>query len=410
MNRSIEQALLSLLPTHNSTLPQPLTELASSLLAQSRHRASTLKAEEEISRPYACAHIACDRLKITLNLPPIEPRPPIPPRIYKRLYNHLDNILPASSSTPGRGTPSGNDAVQRLRTPRGKLRAPAASGANTPLGTSPLANKTRPTPSKATTLAQFRATPLGQTPNKAPRAARGKLSSSAAADALPPWIRPVLRFLCVALGPARSGPVVMSGVESIAAPRGVRSADEWVASNLSALLAALYLYVWRGLTAHGEDIDAAEYVRFRKRLIGALKKARAEVVVTPKVDEEGEEGDPWEGWCDVKLKDLDTAALRINRHGWLELDWAAGIEDMVRAGEDADDREDQDEADEETPEPVQIRRADTMFQERYDYLSERRRKEYVVWKEGILRKIEELEGPTRRRVRDEDAMDIDEEL
>lgn len=61
MNRSLEQALLSLLPTHNTDLPQPLIELASSLLAQSRNRASTLKAEEEISRPYACAHIACDR-------------------------------------------------------------------------------------------------------------------------------------------------------------------------------------------------------------------------------------------------------------------------------------------------------------------------------------------------------------
>ncbi|KAK3344245.1 origin recognition complex, subunit 6 [Lasiosphaeria hispida] len=407
MNRSIEQALLSLLPTHNSTLPQPLTELASSLLAQSRHRASTLKAEEEISRLYACAHIACDRLKITLNLPPIEPRPPIPPRIYKRLYNHLDNILPASSSTPGRGTPSGHDA-QRLRTPSAKLRA-----ASTPLGTSPLANKTRPTPSKATTLAQFRATPLGQTPTKTPKArpgGGGKLSSSAAADALPPWVRPVLRFLCATLGPARIGPVVMSGVESIAAPRGVRSGDEWVENNLSALLAALYLYVWRGVTAPGQDIDAAEYVRFRRGLVGALKKARAEVVVTPKLDEDGVDGDPWEGWCDVKVKDLDTAALRINRHGWLELNWAAGIGDLVRAGEDADEREDQDEAGGETPEPVQIRRADTMLQERYDYLSERRRKDYAVWKEGVLRRIKELEDPTSQRVGDEDVMDIDEEL
>jgi len=61
MNRPTEQALLSLLPTHNSILPQPLIELASSLLAQSRHRATILKAEEEIARPYACAHIACDR-------------------------------------------------------------------------------------------------------------------------------------------------------------------------------------------------------------------------------------------------------------------------------------------------------------------------------------------------------------
>ncbi len=61
MNRSIEQTLLSLLPTHNELLPRPLVELASSLIAQSRLRASALKPDEEIARPYACAHIACDR-------------------------------------------------------------------------------------------------------------------------------------------------------------------------------------------------------------------------------------------------------------------------------------------------------------------------------------------------------------
>lgn len=61
MSRPIEQALLSLLPTQNSNLPPPLVELAGSLLALSRHKASTLKAEEEIARLYACCHLACNR-------------------------------------------------------------------------------------------------------------------------------------------------------------------------------------------------------------------------------------------------------------------------------------------------------------------------------------------------------------
>lgn len=61
MSRPIEQALLSLLPTQNDNLPPPLVELAGSLLAQSRNKASTLKAEEEVARTYACAHLACDR-------------------------------------------------------------------------------------------------------------------------------------------------------------------------------------------------------------------------------------------------------------------------------------------------------------------------------------------------------------
>jgi origin recognition complex subunit 6 len=61
MNRSVEQALTSLIPRHNGASPPELIELASSLLAQSRNKASNLKAEEEIGRTYACANIACER-------------------------------------------------------------------------------------------------------------------------------------------------------------------------------------------------------------------------------------------------------------------------------------------------------------------------------------------------------------
>lgn len=66
MSRPVEQALLSLLPTQNSDLPAPLVELARSLLAQSRNKVSTLKADEEIARTYACSHLACDRSERSL--------------------------------------------------------------------------------------------------------------------------------------------------------------------------------------------------------------------------------------------------------------------------------------------------------------------------------------------------------
>jgi origin recognition complex subunit 6 len=61
MSRQIEQALLSLMPAQADVLPPQLVQLAESLLAQSRQKASTLKAEEDIARLYACAHLACDR-------------------------------------------------------------------------------------------------------------------------------------------------------------------------------------------------------------------------------------------------------------------------------------------------------------------------------------------------------------
>ncbi|KAK0634572.1 origin recognition complex, subunit 6 [Bombardia bombarda] len=395
MNRSIEQALLSLLPTHNSALPPPLAELASSLLAQSRHRASTLKAEEEIARPYACAHIACDRLKISLNLPPIDPRPPVPPRIYKRLYNHLEKILPASS-TPNRATPGGGLGSSPTRSRK-------AAATKSPL-------PSRVTPSKVKTLAQFRGTPAV--------VAKPSLTAS---DALSPWIRPTLRFICKELGHTRIGPVVMSGMESIVAPHGKLTDDKWVLENLVSLLGALCLFVWRGVTWPGTDLDEAQYVQFRKDLVGAVKKARKTVALkapTDENEEEEEEGDLWEGWQVIRIKDLDTAALRISRNGWLELDWAKGIQDLAEATIDAqqhsasDDESDSSSHNRGGGEPLQIRRADTMFQERYDYLSERNKLEYAAWKEGILGRIKELERDTPPHLggeqqHQEDPMDID---
>ena len=61
MDRSVAQALTGLVPSLNGPLPPELVELAMSLLAQSRGNASSLKADEEIARTYACANIACER-------------------------------------------------------------------------------------------------------------------------------------------------------------------------------------------------------------------------------------------------------------------------------------------------------------------------------------------------------------
>lgn len=61
MDRASAQALTSLVPSLTGPLPPELLERAVSLLAQSRNKASSLKAEEEIARTYVCAHLACER-------------------------------------------------------------------------------------------------------------------------------------------------------------------------------------------------------------------------------------------------------------------------------------------------------------------------------------------------------------
>lgn len=96
MNKAATQALTSLLPTL-SVLPPELIDLAVSLVAQSQNKAGSLKQEEEVARCYACAHLACERLKTKLNLPAITSRPPCPPRTYKKLYAFLDSALVTKS-------------------------------------------------------------------------------------------------------------------------------------------------------------------------------------------------------------------------------------------------------------------------------------------------------------------------
>lgn len=61
MSRAVQNDMISLLPSITLPLPTELVNLAVSLLAQSRSKASTLKQDEEIARGYACAHIACER-------------------------------------------------------------------------------------------------------------------------------------------------------------------------------------------------------------------------------------------------------------------------------------------------------------------------------------------------------------
>jgi origin recognition complex subunit 6 len=158
-------------------------------------------------------------------------------------------------------------------------------------------------------------------------------------------------------------------------------------SHLTSLLAALYLYVWNSVS-QPNGVDEERYVAARSSVIDTLAKARGSISVKD-VDEE----DAWEGWEEVAAGDVDNAALVINRHGWLESDWAKGIEGLIRRDADEEDvakgRRVKERAD---PEAGRARRGDVMFQEKYDYLSERKRKAYAAWKEGILKRIREMEA------------------
>ncbi|UQC74709.1 origin recognition complex subunit 6 [Colletotrichum lupini] len=382
MNRSIEQTLLSLMPTHGLALPPSLVELAGSLLAQSRHRASTLKADEEIGRLYACAHIACDRLKISLDLPPIEPRPPIPPRIYKRLYSHLDNILPntALNRTPGKNG-----------TPRNRQRHGVDSPVRTPH---------RPTPTKDRSLAQFRtggnSVANGSVPNT-PTKSTGKVAYPSDKSGLHFWIQPTIRLMCRETNQKHLAPTMLAGMEYVVVPGGLRTRDAWVRENLAALCGAVYFFVAQQVRklATGEDVDRENYVPARKQVLELLAKAREEV------DARGlDEDEAWEGWAPVKSKDFDAAVKEVSERGWLDADWYRSLGDVIEAGHVIADSHGRG-GDNAGAYKAPVRGADTMFLERYDFLSEKKRRDYRIWKESILRRIDLMEEENG------DAMEVD---
>lgn len=309
------------------------------------------------------------RLKIVLDLPPITPRPPIPPRNYKRLYDYLEKILPSTSSTPKRGTP-------RRRTPSSK----AVDGVDaTSFEERPLPS--RGTPSKESSLARFQT--ASQADGDTPTKSSARRSTRNVNHELPFWVRPVTRFLCTGTENNQLASTIVAAMEAVMLPAGRRAADEWVHENTTALFAAIYFYVTmraKALTS-GAEVNSETYLPLRKDIIDLLDRAREEAEV--KV---ADEHLAWSGWSTIKPKAFDDAVAKVKERGWLDSDWYRGITDIINADGTADvQMGDDDEIG--LGQTGQVRRADTMFQDRFDYLSEGRRAEYKIWKEATLARI-----------------------
>lgn len=327
------------------------------------------------------------RLKISLNLPPIEPRPPVPPRIYQRIYKYLDKILPATSLA---GRPKGTGSG----TPRSKgLSSPASR---------PLPS--RGTPTKNVSLSQFRTPGKGGTPSR--------LNTQSAVDqadsALPLWIRPTVRFMCTSLAEEDSPslvPTIIAGLESIIIPYHRRTKDEWVNLHLTSLVGAIYWFVSESARlAPGEEMtpesSQARYKSVRKEVLAVFRRAQNGVEVlsrsTSKKAQVTEEDRSifWDGWQDgTKAANLDEAVTEVTNRGWLNSDWYRSIEFLRdrNAGLQDDADESLGENPAATAAAVQITKADTMLQDKFDYLSERRRADYQRWKRGILQQIKVLQ-------------------
>ncbi|CAD0109496.1 unnamed protein product [Aureobasidium uvarum] len=450
MPTPIEQALITLVPILNS-LPQELVDLSTSLLAQSRNKASSLKAEEEIGRTYACAHIAVERLRNRLDIDKIVARPPVAPRIYKKLYGYLDAAL-KEPATPRTNRLKDVGAVGTPGSGRG-----SRSALGTPVGTP------SKTPAKIVKSA-------GVTPSKTPASvaksvgsvtASGRRTRSAVKapqeevviqdseeerqeesareqekdDNLPDQVRPLAGLVCDALDVPQATPHVCAALSAILQLRGWNDntpdtnkstphssakkrkrastdADEIgisedtssiTPSSLPALIAAISLVTT--FTLRNTVIDGTTYATARSSAMAAL------------------------GPDAPSPNDVDAFLHASKTEGWLELPWFMTVKattissvpqaqtprknkppaktplhrkekhaprpvhkdaDMDTVMEDVD--AEAEEEDNDRPGAGLRSGLGTMFQDLIDWLSGERRKQYRSWERSVRARCAEIEG------------------
>lgn len=186
---------------------------------------------------------------------------------------------------------------------------------------------------------------------------------------------------------------MLAGMESVLLPGGRKTKDEWALEHATALCATVIFFVAMRIRDIDQDqaVQPENYVPTRTEILGQLSRARQDVAV------KGMEPDAlWEGWVDIADDDFDAAVLRVRENDWLEADWYDGIADVISMSlqQDGDVIGNQYE---DGGLQGQQQRADTMFQEKYDYLSENRRAEYQTWKTAMLARISVLSAETGGR-------------
>ncbi|EEA28780.1 hypothetical protein TMatcc_002869 [Talaromyces marneffei ATCC 18224] len=445
--RPVERALATLLPTHENEMPPELLSLAQSFFAQSRSYSSSLKPEEEIARPHACAEIACRRLARTLKLPPLLGHPPCPPRVYKKLYTFLEKSIGNATSknksappTPNKpsSTPKKNDTATS-RTPSKQLNTPSKS---TPLEKRALHNEANKTPSRMTSVkrAHFTKEPLQLLENikDAPQFVMPSIRTickmlSTPAPRMTLWSRPpISRTL---------PPHIFAGVSSILhfiskmTDKEVDELDEDASEFVNiirnpeeegsddykevimALIVAIYFLVLARrrspplstTPANGKQptvsdnppmSPAAEPRKMDKKTFSEMRQtALSSLGLPPAEKRHGEDVDAW-------IEIIQTLKWAKGQEWFDNIPLAGEREDELGNGlYDDDDEVDGDGQDGRKAQGVKRRKTNiflhagkdeeglllpglgTMMQDRVDYLSEDRREDYVEWKADMLERI-----------------------
>ena len=206
----------------------------------------------------------------------------------------------------------------------------------------------------------------------------------------------MVRGLCAKLEAKGAAPHVLAGVSSVLTLPTPKLVDGKGTGKdkIPALLAAVFILARTRLL--GVTTDGKEYVGLRKEILNTIRALRTDKELIGKVTkiQKGKKG--WEGYVDVQGKDVDAWLMELSAKGWVDLDWFGNIESgaglALPEWVDYDNMQ-LDNPDEEGDEEEEegLMGLGTMLQDRVDYLNKRKRDEYKVWKDSIMKRLEQIE-------------------
>ena len=116
-----------------------------------------------------------------------------------------------------------------------------------------------------------------------------------------------------------------------------------------------------------------------------MARARVDVKI-PRLDDE----EAWQGHESVTKRSIEAAVSRTLEKKWHEADWYLAL-DEIHERSQAQDQQTAGMEDEEGDEDLKARKSDSMFQDQWNFLTDRKREEHRVWKARMLGRIDDLE-------------------
>lgn len=309
-----------------------------------------------------------ERLKGKLDLPPIEPRPPIPPRAYDKLYAYLSSKLDPKTPSKKRKNPLPSTPVTQIRATPSKSIKPRSTLRDKPLDWTKILEKR----AKGTDCDN---------------------SHEAKMKALVPiWVMPTIRLLCKQMHTPKATPHVLAGVESILClpkPEATRnhSIDE-LKLKLPAMIVAVWHFVFARMSGREEQLsDQTEEIKLALKF---LEQARENEMLLKKL---GNKEESWKRWELITESDVSSWRKEINACGWKELDWWRNITENSRYDntEIGDDSHEHDRLDEDENSLTNKENSKNIrYFDRYDYLNEERKQEFSIWMSNMLMQINKM--------------------